>query len=167
VSISQKLLNDGETVVINTRTHPKALLAPLFWLIVALAVAAVADSYVDNSIVSIAVWVLAAAAIVWLCLRPLVIWMTASYTITSRRLITRSGVLTRRGHDIPLSRISDVAYELGLIDRMLGCGTLFVSDASTNGRVSLPDIPRVEETQRRLNQLLHEMNDPTPGHDGA
>ena len=32
MAVSQKLLNDGETVVISTRTHPKALLAPLFWL---------------------------------------------------------------------------------------------------------------------------------------
>ncbi|MCW2791102.1 MAG: rane-flanked domain [Nocardioides sp.] len=167
MAISQKLLNDGESVVISTRTHPKALLAPLFWLIVSLAVAVVVDSYVDNDIVGWVVWALAAIAIVWLVLAPLVIWATASYTITNRRLITRSGVLTRKGHDIPLSRISDVAYELGLVDRMLGCGTLIVSDASTNGRVSLPDIPHVEETQRRLNQLLHDMNDPSARHDGA
>jgi membrane protein YdbS with pleckstrin-like domain len=167
VAISQKLLNDGESVVISTRTHPKALLLPLFWLIVALAVAVAADSYVDNKVVGWVVWAIAAVAIVWLVLRPLVIWLTASYTITSRRLITRSGVLTRKGHDIPLTRISDVAYELGIIDRMLGCGTLIVSDASTNGRVSLPDIPRVEETQRRLNQLLHDVNNPSARDDGV
>ena len=44
---------------------------------------------------------------------------------------------------------------------MLGCGTLIISDASTHGQVALPDIPHVEETQRRLNQLLHEMHDPS------
>ncbi|HEU4810595.1 MAG TPA: PH domain-containing protein [Nocardioides sp.] len=167
MAISQKLLNDGESVVISTRTHPKALLVPLLWLIVALAVAVVVVSYVDNDAVGLVVWALAAVAIVWFVLRPLLVWMTASYTITNRRLITRTGVLTRKGHDIPLSRISDVAYELGLVDRMLGCGTLVISDASTNGRVLLPDIPHVEETQRRLNQLLHDLNDPAPGHDGA
>ena len=47
----------------------------------------------------------------------LLIWLTATYTITTRRLITRHGVITRRGHDIPLTRISDVAYEKDLIDR--------------------------------------------------
>ena len=167
MAISQKLLNDGESVVFSTRTHPKALLLPLFWLIVSLAVAVVLDTYVDNRTVGWVVWALAAVAIIWLVLRPLLIWLTASYTITNRRLITRTGVLTRRGHDIPLSRISDVAYELGLVDRMLGCGTLIISDASTNGRVSLPDIPHVEESQRRLNQLLHDVNGPSDRHDGA
>ena len=84
--------------------------------------------------------------------------MTASYTITDRRLITRNGILTRRGHDIPLARISDVAYEMGVIDRMLGCGTLIISDASTHGRVLLHDIPQVEDTQRQLNVLLHDVH---------
>lgn len=167
MAISQKLLNDGESVVISTRTHPKALLVPLLWLIVALAVPVVVAGYVDNDVARLVVWALAAVAIVWFVLRPLLVWLTASYTITNRRLITRTGVITRRGHDIPLTRISDVAYELGLIDRMLGCGTLVISDASTHGRVLLPDIPHVEETQRRLNQLLHDLNDPAPGHDGA
>ncbi len=86
------------------------------------------------------------------------IWLTATYTITTRRLITRHGVITRRGHDIPLTRISDVAYEKDLIDRLLGCGTLVISDASTHGQVALPDIPRVEDVQRKLNDLLHDLH---------
>jgi membrane protein YdbS with pleckstrin-like domain len=87
------------------------------------------------------------------------IWASATYTVTTRRLITRRGVITRRGHDIPLSRISDVAYELGPIDRMLGCGTLIVSDASTHGRVVMHDIPDVEQTQRKLHELLDSIQD--------
>ncbi len=167
MAISRKLLNDGEDVVVDTRTHPKALLGPLLWLVVALAVGVFADRAVDNHAAGLVVWALAAVAILWFVLRPLLVWLTATYTITTRRLITRSGVLTRRGHDIPLIRISDVSYELGLVDRMLGCGTLVISDASTNGRVSLPDIPHVEETQRRLNELLHGVNGPSPAHDGT
>jgi len=46
---------------------------------------------------------------------------------------------------------------------MLGCGTLIISDASTNGRVLLHDIPKVEETQLRLNQLLHDRTSPNDG----
>jgi membrane protein YdbS with pleckstrin-like domain len=103
--------------------------------------------------------------IIWFVLRPLVIWATATYTFTNRRLITRSGVIIRRGHDMPLARISDIAYEFGPIDRLLGCGTLLISDASTHGTIKLHDIPRVEETQRRINALLQEIHDPAAGHD--
>ena len=169
MAISQKLLNEGESIVISTRTHPKALLLPFFVLLVFLAIGVFVQRALDDNkydVVVLVVWAVVGIGIVWYSLRPALIWATASYTITNRRLITRSGVLTRKGHDIPLSRISDVAYELGIIDRMLGCGTLVISDASTHGQVALPDIPRVEETQRRLNQLLHEMHDAAPADEG-
>jgi uncharacterized membrane protein YdbT with pleckstrin-like domain len=158
VAISQKLLNPGESVVISTRTHPKALLLPILALVVFLAIGVAFMQFVDNDTARLVVWVLVAIGVLWFFVWPLFVWMTATYTITNRRLITRQGVFTRTGHDIPLTRISDVAYELGLIDRMLGCGTLVISDASTHGQVLLPDIPHVEETQRRLNELLHRLH---------
>jgi len=165
VAISQKLLNDGESVVISTRTHPKALLVPVLALVLLLAVGVAAQTVVDQHVVTLVVWALVAVGVVWWVLRPLMVWASASYTFTDRRLITRTGVLTRRGHDIPLSRISDVASELGLVDRMLGCGTLVISDASTHGSVRLPDIPHVEDTQRRLNLLLSDLD--RSAHDGT
>ena len=38
MAISRKLLNPGENVVIDTRTHPKALIWPLICLVLLLAV---------------------------------------------------------------------------------------------------------------------------------
>jgi membrane protein YdbS with pleckstrin-like domain len=158
VAISKNLLNPGEEVVFDVRTHPKALILPFLALIVALAVAVFLDRAIDNSTVSLVVWILALAVILWLAVWPFLNWLVAHYTVTNRRLITRYGVITRRGHDIPLSRISDVAYEKDLIDRLLGCGTLVISDASTHGQVPLHDIPRVEERQRVLNEVLHRLH---------
>jgi uncharacterized membrane protein YdbT with pleckstrin-like domain len=154
VPISQKLLTDGESVVVDTRTHPKALILPMLILLVTLAVAIFLDKLVGNHVVSLIVWILAAVVVVWFTLRPFLDWLTSTYTITTQRLITREGVLARSGHDIPLMRISDVAYDMGIIDRMLGCGTLVISDASTRGSVRLHDIPHVEDVQRKLTQLL-------------
>lgn len=156
--ISQKLLNPGESIVISTRTHPKALLVPLLALVVLLAAGVAFQVAVDNGTARLVAWGVVLVGILWFAVWRFLDWLMASYTITNRRLITRNGILTRKGHDIPLSRISDVAYELGVIDRMLGCGTLVISDASTHGSVLLPDIPQVERTQRQLNELLHELH---------
>ena len=49
VAISQKLLNDGETVVISTRTHPKALLLPVLALVVLLALGVAVQVLVDQT----------------------------------------------------------------------------------------------------------------------
>jgi uncharacterized membrane protein YdbT with pleckstrin-like domain len=85
---------------------------------------------------------------------PFLRWLLTTYTFTNRRLITRSGILTRRGHDIPMNRISDISYEKSLVDRVLGCGTLVVSDASELGRVELRDIPKVEKAQLTVSEEL-------------
>ena len=50
---------------------------------------------------------------------------------------------------------------------MLFCGTLLISDASTNGQIRLHDIPRVEEVQRTGNDLLQRIHDRSGGHDGV
>ena len=158
MAISSKLLNDGESVVISTRTHLKALLLPLLVLVVCLAVGVWLGIQLGDSgggVARLAVWGLLLVVILWLVVWPLLEWFAATYTVTNRRLITRSGVLTRRGHDIPLARISDVATEHGIVDRMLGCGTIIISDASTHGSVLLKDVPRAEEVQRKINELLH------------
>jgi len=91
---------------------------------------------------------------------PFLRWLQTTYTFTSRRLITRTGILTRRGHDIPMNRISDVSYEKGLVDRIFGCGTLVVSDASELGRVELRDIPHIEQVQLSVSdELFHHGTD--------
>ena len=167
MAISPKLLNEGEKVVIDTRTHVKALIFPILMLVVFLAIGTFVQIEIDQGIVDKGVWILVAIGVIWFVLRPLIIWATATYTFTDRRLITRTGVIVRRGHDMPLARISDIAYEFGPIDRLLGCGTLLISDASTHGTIKLHDIPQVEDTQRTLNQMLQKLHDPSAGHDGV
>ena len=147
-------LTDGETVVVDTRTHWKAILWPAIVLVVTLVAATWLTALAGNTYVTWVVWIIAAVVLVVATVKPFLEWLTATYTITTKRLITREGLISRRGHDIPLLRISDVAYDMGPIDRMLGCGTLVISDASTHGQVELHDIPDVERVQHRLMDLL-------------
>ena len=165
MAISNRLLNEGESVVFSTRTHAKALLLPLLILIVVLALAAWLTNLTDGIVVT-GGWVVAGLLILVFVVWPFLNWLASTYTVTSRRLITRHGVFTRTGHDIPLNRISDVSYERDVIDRMLGCGTLIVSDASELGRVALPDVPRVEQLQLKISELLYNLHN-TRSDDGT
>ena len=159
MAISPRLLNEGEHVVLSTRTHAKALILPAVVLIVVAGFAGYLTSLPDGDhagVWRLVIWVVTAAMLVWFCVAPFLNWLFTTYTFTNRRLITRTGILTRRGHDIPMNRISDISYEKGLVDRIFGCGTLIVSDASEQGRVPLKDIPRVEEAQLRVSdELFH------------
>jgi uncharacterized membrane protein YdbT with pleckstrin-like domain len=163
MGISAKLLSPGEHVIASTRTHWKALVLPVIILVVTCAAAgfliAVLPSGSAHNVLLIIVLVVAAAIVVWFTIRPFLVWLTASYTVTDRRLINRSGVFVRKGRDIPLHRINDVSYERGVLDRLLGCGTLVISDASEQGMSVLPDVPHVERLQLLITDLLFGKHD--------
>jgi uncharacterized membrane protein YdbT with pleckstrin-like domain len=163
VAFPDKLLNQGEHVVVSTRTHPKALIRPLLVLVLALGAAAFVSRMGDSTAADVAswvVWAVAALVIVLWSIRPTVAWLTTTYTFTNRRFVKRSGLIAKEGRTIPLNRISGVDFEIGVVDRVFGCGTLVVSDASEQGRVELHDIPRVEQVQLQVAEELHRLSDP-------
>ncbi|HEU4568213.1 MAG TPA: PH domain-containing protein [Marmoricola sp.] len=159
MAIPDRLLNEGEHVVLSTRTHVKALALPTLVLVVVLGAAGYLSTLPGGAHAGtwrLVIWVVAVALLLAFTVWPFLGWLATTYTVTNRRLITRTGVVTRKGHDIPLNRISDVSYERGLVDRLLGCGSLVISDASEQGRVVLDDIPDVERVQLQISdQLFH------------
>ena len=159
MGISKKLLSDGEHVVLSVRTHPKALIGPVALLIVVVAGVITAAMLQPDASIMIAAAVVAVLAVLLWVVVPFLRWVTSTYTVTNRRLITRHGIITRTGRDIPLFRINDVAYEKGLLDRILGCGTLVISDATEKAGVVLPDVPNVEQVHLQISDLLFANDD--------
>jgi uncharacterized membrane protein YdbT with pleckstrin-like domain len=158
MAISAKLLGEGESIVLSTRTHWKALVFPTVALIVICAVAGFVYGILPSgSSHDTLAWVVVGVAVVlilWICLKPFLLWLTSEYTVTNRRLINRSGIITRVGRDIPLYRINDVSYERDLLDRILGCGTLVIAVANEDGKTTMHDVPRVEQVQLKITDLL-------------
>lgn len=163
MAFPSRLLNDGEHVVVHTRTHAKAMLVPALLLIViafgtGLLYSLLPDQGSARVLVQAVFWAVAAVLIgVWV-VKPFVGWLTTTYTFTNRRFISRSGFVAKRGRTIPLNRISGVDYDIGVVDRMFGCGTLVVTDASESGSVLLHDIPHVERVQLQVSEELHRLS---------
>lgn len=104
-----------------------------------------AGQYVVVVVVSVLAW--------WWSVVPFLRWQHRTYTLTTLRLISRSGVLSRNGRNLPLMRVLDVSYQRGLSDRVLGCGTLIVQTAA-EGALVLDDVPDVEHVHQVLTDLL-------------
>ncbi|MFC6154433.1 PH domain-containing protein [Nocardioides yefusunii] len=161
MAIPAKYLNQGETVLVSTRTHVKALFRPVLILVLLIAVAVAALVFspdgttgtVTNGVVGVVFLV----AFVWWVLRPFVAWLTTTYTFTNRRFITRTGFIATEGRSIPLNRISGIDFEIDLTDRLFGCGTLVVTDASVGGAERVHDIPDVEAVHLLVAEELHRM----------
>jgi uncharacterized membrane protein YdbT with pleckstrin-like domain len=153
-------LSQGEHLVLKLHPHWKTLLRPVLVLVL-IVVAAPAlllllPAHASTLPVRLAVAAAALlAAIIWFGV-PLLRWWTTSYELTNRRLRLREGILSRRGRDFPLIRISDVSFSHGLLDRLLGCGRLVVESAGEHGQLVLTEIPRVQEVQSTLFQLVED-----------
>lgn len=154
---SRKLLIDGESVITSMRTHVKVLLLPFVLLVVLAGVTGfLAAAAGDRRDGWVRIGVLAAGLllILWASIVPFFRWLAWTYTITDKRLIEQRGILTRSGRVIPLSRINDVSFEKNLNDRLLGCGTLIIHDASEQTGLELDDVPQIQSVHRTLSQLV-------------
>ena len=152
-------LADGEQPVLLLHPHWKTLIRPVLVAVLVVAIALVAEAIPSGSgqaVTRAAIGVVAVLFVmVWLIVRVLR-WRTTTYELTTKRLRTRFGILTRRGRDIPLTRINDVSFEKGLLDRLLGAGRLVVESAGEHGQIVLKDIPHVADVQATLFRLVED-----------
>jgi uncharacterized membrane protein YdbT with pleckstrin-like domain len=153
-------LSEGEHLVLRLHQHWKTVLASLLilaatilaLLVLLLVVPAVRDAAAGR----LALGAVALVIVIVFVAIPLLRWRTTTYELTNRRLRLRSGLLTRTGRDFPLTRISDVSFAQGLLDRILGCGRLVVESPGEHGQLVLTEIPNVQGVQATLFQLVED-----------
>ena len=155
MGLPPELLGAGEVEVLSLRTHVKALFMPAVVLVlvavaigVSFALPATVQPWANGVVLVVGV-----LALIFWVLAPFLRWSTTTYTFTNRRIITRKGIINKSGHDLPLSRIVNVAYSRDLLDQILGCGTLALTTAA-DAPVTLDDIPDVERVHVMMTELL-------------
>jgi uncharacterized membrane protein YdbT with pleckstrin-like domain len=152
-------LTGDEQLVLLLHPHWKTLIRPILVAIVVVVIALVAEAIPSGSnalAIRGGVGVVAVLVLMVLLIVPLLRWRTTTYELTTKRLRTRFGIVTRHGRDIPLTRINDVSFEKGVLDRLLGAGRLVVESAGEHGQIVLTDIPHVEYVQATLFRLVED-----------
>lgn len=158
MGLPAKLLGADERVLLHLRAHGKTMFWPAAGLIGCgglLGAGAALIPYDFRPAGQFAVAIVVAVLATWWTAIPYLRWRTTTFTITNYRLITRSGILHKSGHNLSLGRVNDVTYERSLTDRVLGCGTLRVQTASDVGPpVTLTDVPEIESVHVLLSELI-------------
>lgn len=154
----QDALADEEELLLHHHPHWKMLVLPALTFIAVTAVAGFAIGVISArldgtaatvaSIVTAVIWVVVVG---WRSVAPLISWQCTHFIVTDRRVLVRQGVITHSGIDIPMGRISNVQFRHGLVDRMLGTGTLIIASASDDP-LEFDDIPQVQ----RVHSLLYQ-----------
>ncbi|HYT09649.1 MAG TPA: PH domain-containing protein [Mycobacteriales bacterium] len=158
VAYPDRLLADEERVVKHLHPHWITLVLPtvLFLLIVGLAafLAAIVPGGSAQQIVRIGILAVAALAVIVLVLVPYLRWRTTHYVLTTHRLMTRVGILSHSGRDVPLNRINNAMYEQSFWERIINSGTLVVESAGEDGQQVFSHIPDADRTQQLINRLV-------------
>lgn len=150
----KKLLSEDESIVLETHPHWKTLVLPILSMLVVLGVVGFLVAVVGDHIAQYVSVGTAFILLVVFFLIPFLRWRTTLFVFTTKRVVVRTGILSRTGRDIPLTRINDVTFTHNLLERILGCGTLTVESAGERGQVELKEVPHVERVQRQLYELV-------------
>lgn len=142
-------LNTGEQVVLDLRPHWWYFAKPILALLLAIAVGILALAFDAPSGVNIVAGILILLALGWTAF-TYVVWATTNFVVTTDRLISRSGVLTRQGIEIPLERINTVFFRQNLWERFIRSGDLEIESASEQGSSKFSNIRRPLNVQNEI-----------------
>lgn len=142
-----------ESVVARLRPHGRAL----FWPTVALLVIVGAATYFSDRFPepweNEALLGVAALLALLLWLVPLLAWLGHNYTITTRRIILRSGFFVRTRQELLHSRGYDVTVRKTGLQTIFGSGDVRINTGLEHP-VILRDVPSPDLVQAALHDLM-------------
>ena len=149
MGFDRKLLNTNEEILLDLRPHwwfvtPQAALALL-----ALVVVGVVAGVQSNNIVTMvagAFFVLALLNLAWRWIN----WNGVNFVITTDRLVFRTGVIAKKGIEIPLERVNTVFFKQTLFERMIGSGDLAIESAGEQGAQMVDNIRKPLNVQNEI-----------------
>lgn len=148
-----KLLNAGEEIVLDLRPHWWAVTPQTAALVLSLALGIALLSKDLWEIVDIVVALGILVALGWAG-AAYAGWLSTNFTLTSDRLIYRSGVLRKSGIEIPVGRVNTVMFSQGVFERMLGAGDLIIESASEDGQQRFSNVRKPELVQNAIHRQM-------------
>jgi uncharacterized membrane protein YdbT with pleckstrin-like domain len=143
-------LTEDETIIRMFRPHWKLLFVPIGWfLLLSIGLALILKWFNLGSLGWLMLVVYVGLAL-WLVVSPVLTWWTSLYVLTSERLMSRNGLVSKSGIEIPLENITNVNFSQTMVERMIGAGDLLVESAGTSGQSKFKDIPHPDVFQAEL-----------------
>lgn len=152
-----------EQVLFHGHTHAKILVKPITAQILLLTAHLALVKYLPGDLGSaeLSKWVplvlhgLLVIGEFWYAIMPFLRWWFARFEVTDRRVRMRWGVLYKNSREIHLDRITQVAEERGILDRLWGAGTLVIHDAANSNAIRFHDVPKFKYVRQTLDDARH------------
>jgi uncharacterized membrane protein YdbT with pleckstrin-like domain len=152
VPFPRELLSDDEQLVLDLRPHWWYIAPASAYLAIAAFIGLLVWLYVDGSFGDFLGFISGIALLVALGYFAIQYtrWATTNFVVTNERVISRSGVVAKKGIEIPLDRINTVFFNQGFFERILGAGDLGIESAGEGGRQTFTDIRKPSLVQQEI-----------------
>ncbi|HLU63049.1 MAG TPA: PH domain-containing protein [Protaetiibacter sp.] len=142
-----------EAVVARLRSHARVLVLPCLVLVADVAALGYFGGTFEEAWLN---WVVVGAAVLVAVLGflvPLIAWLGRNYTITTRRIVLRSGVFVRTRQELLHSRGYDVTVRTAGLQALFGSGDVRIN-TGLERPVVLRDVPGAALVQATLHDLM-------------
>jgi uncharacterized membrane protein YdbT with pleckstrin-like domain len=144
-----------EGVIARLRPHARVLFLPSLALIVICGLGGWFAGRFDEAWQNQAVLIGAAVLAILLWVLPLLVWLGRHYTITTRRIIIRRGLLVRTRQELMHTRGYDLTVRKSGVQSLFGSGDVLIN-TGLDRPVVLWDVPGADLVQSTLHDLMEE-----------
>ena len=156
------LIQDGETLALDLRPHWWYFSRNIFTGIPLFILLVIVLNVDDDNIREYGGWIVGIVVVVWAAWLVLKYfqWTMTYFVVTSRRVIYRTGVISKRGVEIPLERVNNINFHQRIIDRIIGAGDLDIESAGKDGQSHFDFIRHPDGVQHEIYRQMEFRNMP-------
>src|SRR6476661_6192656 len=145
-----KLINEGETLVLDLKPHwwffwKHILAGAIVLILLILYVGPLGSPSWGKWPVAIGILVYAGFVVV-----KYFTWSYTHFVLTDRRVISRSGIVSKRGTEIPLERINNIDFHQNILLRVIGAGDLDIESAGKDGQSHFDNVRHPDMVQQEV-----------------
>jgi len=158
----KNLIQDGETVALDLRPHWWYFAGNIFTAIPLLLLVIFIFNLNTGFVRDASSWITVALLVAWAAWLVLKYfqWTMTYFVVTDRRVIYRTGVVSKRGVEIPLERINNINFHQRLIDRLIGAGDLDIESAGRDGQSHFDFVRHPDGVQHEIYRQMEKRNMP-------
>ncbi|HJM28971.1 MAG: PH domain-containing protein [Acidimicrobiales bacterium] len=153
MAFPMKLLNDGENVILDLRPHWGRMVGSGLALVATLVIWIWAATTTDVRILEIAMPLITVYAFLR-SLRSYLHWVNESFTLTTERVIHRTGVFQKISFEIPLTRVNTVSAQQSWMGRLVASGQVSIEYSGDQTRREFQQFPQPTLIQKEINHVI-------------
>jgi uncharacterized membrane protein YdbT with pleckstrin-like domain len=153
VAFPERLLNEGEEILIDSHPHWWIFAGVVTRLFLANAIAiGIVVKFDGKAVNYIGIGLIALAVLNLLVVY--VSWRTTDFVLTTDRLVTRKGIFSRDSREIPLERVMDLSCHQSLFERVIGAGDLMIESGGERGQETFSNFGNPFELQNAVHRAI-------------